>query len=470
MEKYVDWSTFNKLDNAASIDFLSSVISVLAESNQYPERELHSLKQTLANNASAWSQAGKSIVGMLNDESSQALDGLVLRYGVTNFTLNHTRFTLKPLLLDLNIKLCQWADVCLKKSELVFNRSFFVWQDSGVERRELFSQVLFSLASQVNAAVLEIDSAVSQISTLRPSDILDVTGDVEKLDAEISNQIGFSGIENLGSFCRAEIRCVKKLSLALSELVEGVSEILSQLIPNCAPSNHLIETNTLCEVLATEVQRFSAMTFPKSNSTLVWEMRRRAICFSVYNVGLILSDLSASFSQSIAPIEHKNSDLYLSKDVERRLASLLFSQGSKIAVSQEAAKSLLNYCVKHQVKPSEIIPAELKKIHPLLNAASLDLLIELTDQKISTTPGGGVSKKRLSDETKKIRSQIGSVLTILFFIVSSSLVPVFTSCGLKTDIKSDVEDLRPALPPTRPEQQALPVLPATSKDSKNDKR
>ncbi len=446
MEKYSDWSTFNKVDNASTIDFLTSLAASLTEQNQFSERELVHLKQSLANQSAQWSQEGKSVITMLTEEKSEALAGLVLRYGIANFSYNHTRFAIKPLLLHLQNILAMWAGQCLKKSELVFNRSFFVWSEARVERRELFSQVLYSLASQIHSTIVDVQTASNEVSTMRPSDILDITGDVEKIDSDIAVLMGFTGLDHLKSFSRGETRALKKISMALSELVHGASDIISQVIPNCQHSESLIETTAYLELLASEIQRFSGMTFPNSTSTLVWEMRRRAICFSLHKVTLILEDLSETISKSIQPADNKDQDKFLSRDIERRVAIMLFAHGLKLQDADDAAKKLIGYCLRHEIMPDQIIDAELKKIHPMLTPAALELFRSLSSQDISATPGGPVVKKRLTQDSSKIKSSlaaIGSTLMAFLFVLTMN------SCGFKTPIRSDVDDLRPPLPPAK---------------------
>ena len=101
MQKYLDWATFIKLDNAMTIDFLSSLSGTLTEQGQFPGRELSQLKQALAARSVGWSKDEKSIVCCLTEEKSDALAALKTRYGSDGLSLNHTRFALRPLIADL---------------------------------------------------------------------------------------------------------------------------------------------------------------------------------------------------------------------------------------------------------------------------------------------------------------------------------------------------------------------------------
>ncbi|MCX6125782.1 MAG: hypothetical protein NTV34_13700, partial [Proteobacteria bacterium] len=280
MQKYLDWATFIKLDNAMTIDFLSSLAGTLADQGHFPSRELTQMKQALANRSVGWSKDEKSIVCSLMEEKSDALAALKIRYGTEGLSLNHTRFALKPLISDLINGLTLWADLILKKSELVFNRPFFVHNDHGIERRELFSQVLFATSQSLFDAVTDLRRAINEISTMRPSIILDVSGDFETIDSIVALQMGFSTIDDMGSFSRAESRALGRLGFALTELSTGITKINDYLIFNCLPSEDIMNTAVYCELLAAEVKRFSGLVFPDAGSTVAWEMRRQSICFS----------------------------------------------------------------------------------------------------------------------------------------------------------------------------------------------
>lgn len=456
MQKHLDWATFMKLDNAMTVDFLSSLAASLAEHQQFPERTLELLRQTLSTRSSEWSQNDKSIVCALADEKNQILSALVYRYGVAGFSFNHTRFALRTLTADLLNRLAVWADVALKKGELVFNRPFFVKSETGIERRELFSQVLFSMSQLIVNAMADIRAALTEISTMRPSDILDITGELEKMDTSVALQMGFAGLDEMAAFTRGETRALSRLGISLRELSDGVTHIVSQLIPNCLPSDELLETTAYCELLSAEVQKFLGLTFPESKSHVVWEMRRQAICFSVYTVSQLVGNLSDKSARSIAPMESKDWRSLLSNDVTRRLTTELFASGADFSEARDASQKLLDYCLHHDTEPSQLIPAELKKIHPALTTKTLDLLLSLSSNDLSATPGGATSKIRITTGAKKIRKGLSNLAPFAAPLAAFALVAFTNSCGVKTGLKTDIDDLRPAIPyrELSPEEQS----------------
>lgn len=471
MRQYADWATFVKLDNATTLDFLTSLGAALADQNQYPDQSLEQLKSSLNSGPAVWSQSGKSIVGALSESQSDILKTLVVRYGISGFALNHMRFTMRHALGDLLNKLAIWEDLSLKKSDLVFNRPFFVKGEAGVDRRELFSQALFAVAQNIHEAIADLRAVLTSLSTMRPSDMLDVSGDLERMEQNIALQIGFAGLDELSSFSRIERKALAKVALVLSELSQSIAGINTHLVSNCVPSDTLVDATALCELLAAEAQRFNGLTLPESQSSMVWEMRRQAICFAIFNMAQIISDLSASVVHAIAPKEMEDPARMLSRDVTRRLASQMFAAGAPIDTAVDAAQKLIAYCLRHEVEPTQVIVAELKKIHPTLTPDTLELLKTLSSKEITATPGGAVSKIRLSEGTKKLRKSLSQLAPFAAPLACIAFLFLASNCGVKTKLKNELPELRPEIPFR--EQAATPqtelkspkAIPSTKRSS-----
>ncbi|MCX6117541.1 MAG: hypothetical protein NT027_08375 [Proteobacteria bacterium] len=459
MERYEDWTTFCKVDNATTIDYITSLAAGLTELGQFPKRELDHLKMVLSNQSSDWTSQGKSIISQLIEEENTALKGLMLRYGNTNFALNHMRFNARSLLQNLTHELGDWASQILKKTELVFNRSLFVWNEQRVERRDLFSQALYSLASQIHQTLMDVEKAALDLKTMRPSTLLDLSEEIEKSDSLIAAQIGFEGLDHLRHFSEAEFHALKKISNSLQILNSTAAAIVNQIIPNCVPTSKLSDASIYLELLTAEIERFANLMFPSTRSALVWEMRRSAICFSIHKMTLLISDLSKTLEIAIAPVDIVKLETILSLDSERRIAMELFCEGVKLSDAEAGAKKLIEYCLKHEIHPDQIIDAELKKIHPNLSPKTLQVLRSISSPSVTQTPGGPEIKKQISQKSTIIKNtikdfgknRIANVVTCL--AVSSFVSLLFlasTSCGLKTGIKSNIEELRPPLPPLKP--------------------
>lgn len=445
MQHYLDWSTFIKLDNAATLDLVTSLTSALHDEGQLVERDVEALRQLLNTMPTQWSQEGRSILSGLMDEHASILPILTNRYGENGFSLNHIRFSMRPLVSDLLNKLAIWADLCLKKSELVFNRPFFVKRDSRTERRELFSDVLVGMAKLLYDTVGDLRHILNDVSTMRPSEVLDVTGVAEQMDGRIAITLGFAGIDSMGAFSLSERYAIQKLALSLSHLSEGIVLVLNDLNTNCQPSDLIAATNGQCELLSAEAQKFAGLSLPETNSLTVWETRRLAINFGIFTISQLIGDITHSTVNSLTPKDSKDLTSYLSRDVERALTAQLSSTGIDITTAIDASSALVKYCLHHKIQPSELIEPELKKIHAALTPATLHQFIKITSTDVTSTPGGAVSKERLVETSKTIRKGLASLspFSVTFSLLLSLLI---CACGLKTPVKSDEKDIRPEVP------------------------
>lgn len=446
MQQYLDWPTFIKLDNAASLDLLTSLVSALHDEGQFVERDVDTLRLLLNTKPAQWSQEGRSVISGLIDEHAAILPILTNRYGESGFCLNHIRFTMRPLLSDLMNKLAVWADLSLKKSELVFNRPFFVKRESRTERRELFSHVLVVMAELLYDTVGELRQILTDVSTMRPSEVLDMTGSADSMDSRIALNLGFAGTDTMGAFSKAERYAIQKLSLSLSHLSEGIVVLLTDLAANCLPSEQLAATSGLCELLSAEAQKFAGLSLPDTQSITVWETRRLAINFGLYTISQIIGDITQSAVHSLSPKEQRDLTSYLSRDVERTLTAQLSAGGVDITTAVDASSALVKYCLHHKIQPSQLIEPELKKIHAALTPATLNQLIKITSTDVASTPGGAVSKERLVETSKTIRKGLAALSPFAISLSGLLLCFVCLSCGLKTPVKSDEAELRPEIP------------------------
>ena len=113
----LDWHTFLKLDNAATIDFLSSYASALATEGLISDRSVENLKISLATVTPQLATTDKSILTLLAENDAEFIQILTARYGVTGFAWNHMRFSTRNLLSESCATLASWADQTLKKAE-----------------------------------------------------------------------------------------------------------------------------------------------------------------------------------------------------------------------------------------------------------------------------------------------------------------------------------------------------------------
>jgi len=191
-----DWQTFLKLDNATTIDFLTSYASALSAEGEISERTIDNLQMALTAITPKLAQTIGSVVPLLCEQDSEFIELLSARYSTAGLAWNHLRFTTKSLLAESCAQAASWADLALKKADLFMNRPFLANPMPGESRRELFPTVLFHVAKILHDAASDLKDTIHTLSVMRPADILDTSGKIFDIENRVALAIGFSGLDN----------------------------------------------------------------------------------------------------------------------------------------------------------------------------------------------------------------------------------------------------------------------------------
>jgi len=443
----LDWHTFLKLDNAATIDFLSSYASALATEGLIADRSVENLKISLATVTPQLATTDKSVLTLLAENDAEFLQILTARYGVTGFAWNHMRFSTRNLLSESCATLASWADQTLKKAELFMNRPFVSHALSGQSRRELFPSVLMHAAKSLHDTAKDLKEVLLELSLMRQADVLDTSGEQHECEYRIALQVGFSGLESETlSFCRTELRSIRKIISAFEEMAISIPQIIAGISENTAtlPGSKKLEAE--CEILAADCQRLSGARLNVSTNLNVWETRRLGFLHEIFSLNHQMAQVAKLFSDSVSPKE-KLSDLeLLTTDLERAISCNLIKRGTGANIASLAAKDFIHYCIQHKTSPATLIAAELKKINHNLHDDTLALASQLASDSFTATPGGSAEKTRFLEAAKKIRKALNVTspfsVTLGFFICAI----LFGSCGVKTNVVSEGVDPIPSIP------------------------
>ena len=190
-----DWTTFLKLDNAATIDLLTSYASALASEGLISDRSVENLKFSLAAITPQLASTQSSVLPLLAEHDAEFISILTARYGTIGFAWNHMRISTRNILAESCASLASWADQTLKKAELFMNRPFVAAVPGMTSRRELFPSVLYNAAKTLHDTASELKSVIHELSLMRPADILDTSGKQHDAEHRVALQVGFSGLE-----------------------------------------------------------------------------------------------------------------------------------------------------------------------------------------------------------------------------------------------------------------------------------
>lgn len=442
-----EWHTFLKLDNAATIDFLTSYAAALSSEGLITERSVENLKVALATITPKLASTEKSVLPLLIEHDAEFIDILTARYGVIGLAWNHMRASTRNLLSESCASLAVWADQALKKAELFMNRPFVARSVFGDTRRELFPTVLFHAAKTLHDTAKDLKSAVHELSLMRPADILDTSGQQHAAEERVALQVGFSGLETETlSYCRTEQRVIRRIIGAFDEMAASILQIVTGLRENTSDIANSKQLEIECEILSAECQRLSGVRFDVSANINVWETRRLGFLHEIFTLNQKMNLVAKLFSETLTPKDKLTNVELLTTDVERAVTCCLIKQGSSASTAANAARDLIDYCKSHNATPSSLIPAELKKINSSLRDDTLSFAADLTSDSLTSTPGGAGEKSRFIEAAKKIRKALN--VTVPFSTPMGVLLVGFFlgSCGVKTQVTSDVLYARPKIP------------------------
>ena len=443
----LDWQGFLKLDNAATIDFLSSYAAALSQEGLISERSVDQLKISLASITPQLSSTPSSILSLLSEVDCEFLHIMTARYGSKGFAWNHMRSSTRNILSETCANLATWADASLKKAELFMNRPFVALSHTGSSRQELFPTVLCHSAKILHDAAKDLRDVILELSLMRPADVLDTAGSEYDREYRVAIQVGFSGIESEAiSYCRSELRCLRKIIAAFDELATALPVLISGIADNTASNSASKTLEAECEIFAAECQRLAGARFDVSANLNVWETRRLGFLFELYSLNHRMSHLTKLFVESLAPREKPSLASLLTDDFERAVTCNLIQRGTSAPQATKAAKDLMNYCKHHQTTPATLIAAELKKINNDLHEDTLSFAAGLASDELTSTPGGSAEKARFLEAAKRIRKSLNTAVPFSVPLGLMLAGILWGGCGVKTAVTTDAVDPRPKLP------------------------
>jgi len=443
----LDWQSFLKLDNAATIDFLSSYVSALADEGLISERSVEQFKISLAAITPSLSASQTSVITTLAEADTEFLHIMAARYGHHGFFWNHFRLSTRNILSECCSTLAVWADAALKKAELFMNRPYIASSRNGQSRQELFPTVLLHTAKTLQEAAKEFRDIIIDLSVMRPADLLDTTGSQFDQEQRIAILTGFSGLDTSAlSYCRTEIRCIRRIVAVFDELSVALPMLISGLKDNTMSNSASKKLETECEIFAAECQRLSGARVDVSENWNVWETRRLGFMFELFNINQNMAQLTKIFSETFTPKERPSNLDLLTDDFERAVTCHLIQKGRAAQQASKASQDLMNYCRQHKATPATLIVAELKKINNDLQEDTLAFAAKLASEEITSTPGGSAGKSRFVEAAKLIRKSLNVMSPFSVTMGMLFSLVINASCGVKTQISADAVDPRPMIP------------------------
>lgn len=470
VDQSFDWPAFQRLDNAAVVDFLTSTASALCEKGLISAKDTDNLRLILSGINSTPSTRERPLVLELDRQNAEFLAILTARFGGVGLCLNLIRHTLKGNLSDTRRLIADLGQGLVKKSELLFNRPFFIFHGGRCQKQTLYSTMIIDFSETLAHACDMLERALADLSLMNPSDMAVSTAADVEVDLVIAKALGFTGLLSHSLPIHAEMELKRMVSQALAQVADVAMEVSEQLTANTGAESGY-EVVAACEWLKAECQRLGLLEFPQSDSLMAWEVRRRNLSACVSSINEALRHVAEASLKSLGQ-EPTVRVTRLPESAKRRVAFELMTAGITPPKAVEATEALFRYLIDNKLSAKQIIVGELARIHASLLPRSLETLVALEGgaavmAQSGTEKSTTMTRARLLAETfKRTLADHGTTLVLLAAIVISS------GCGLKTRPQSEVIEPRPDIPfrsepakpvdaPARP-NETLVVPPATT--------
>jgi len=442
-EKF-DLQNFRRLDEIYTTEFLTSMASALAEYGLIRQSEVEEIKLGL-NQMLPLSHGDKPLLIRMNENHSNFLAQLQARFGDLNLMRNHLRHGLSRQIDQIILALTNWGTNLVPKSELLFNRPFFVYVSNHCEQTKLFSSVILDLGDVIANAIRSLIELKDQASSMLANALMTNHPDDPAIDKTIAQHLGFHQVIVEGIPLVTERRIQRWLIHMIEDLLAVVESFAAQLTRN-EQKKQSAQLMMSCESMVGYLQQFASQTIPDTTDLVVWETKRMRVLTALYNLQLGIEEMITEFMSTLEAYQTliaKPKEVPM--DVKRSIATALIREGIGAIEANTASMRLLDYIKLHQISPLQLIAAELSKIDPHLTQESLEIIQSWHHQQ-GILPGSHQEKDHNLVRQQQLKksfeksSKLAAGLAVLLLLVPLS------GCGLKGDPVAIEKDFRPSIP------------------------
>jgi hypothetical protein len=445
METKLDWTSLQRLDNAFVIDFLTAAASALSESGEIDSHEIDALRVSLSGAQEMASAQGGPLLCLLDRMPTEFVARLSARFGTTGLCLNLWRSSITRSLGETHRVLGNLGAHLTRRAETLFNRPLAQWSHHECERHVLASEALLELAKRVDHSLTQLNSVKDALALMLPADIALEDEKTTQVDLSLAEALGFSGVASIPSDATFERQALGRVTAIGHDLAEALRGFLRQLQQN-GFKHGIDQALSLSDWLFLEIQQAEAIALPTDHNLESMELRRQRLLWSMAGIRHSLQGICLFFETQLRPSDAVDPlAMPIPHSVTRALAQDLMRHSVPPTKAIEAATALVRHCQTHHLRASEIITAELPKIHSHLMARTLELFQQL-DKERGTLATRGERKDRVLRSLKSLGARFQTGATVLALTLSAFMATSLFSCGVKKPPRSDISDTRPAIP------------------------
>lgn len=437
-----EWPALQRLDLSYTLPFLSACAASLVDIGLATDRDADSLRQTIKDHQRQRGDAQPPLLQQLMQQKNTMIALLQARYGADGLDTMLFRWTISRACEDLSAELWNLSEDLVKKAELMFNQPMLIVENETIERRSLFSIFLVDVATHIGGIAGQLQSQGLLLRMHYPLPSLDTN--LDGLDTRLATHLGFALGEVEALPYQKLQASIRQIYVEMESLFALLSATLMQFRYNCQTDDHDQAVQMILEDLEGEVGRLQKTPLYAPSALPQMENRRHRLLGTLLAVRSGIHEIRQHFQDILRTSRVKPPAEWAWPMAERRqLLSALLSRSVSSSDAELAMEALERYCRQHLVAPDQLLGAELNRIHPQLDEASLQIL-----RKIAMDKGIGQS---LSQEKQVVLHRKDKLLHVIQTNLSRGLVLTFlclwwTGCGVKTAPRSDVLDLRPSVP------------------------
>lgn len=431
-----------RLDMSYTLPFLSACAAALCELGLASDRDADSLRETVKDHQRQRGEGREPLLAQLMQQKNSIVALLQARYGAGGLDTFLFRWTMARSGEDLAGEIWGLSEDLIRKAELMFNQPMFLIEQGSIERRSLFSIFLVDVATHLGGIAAQLKTLAESFRIHYPLPSLDTR--LDGLDQGLATHLGFilGEVEALpDQRLQTDIRQVQ---LEKENLLALLSATLLQLRFNCDAPEQDQAMLSIIEDLSGELAGLQKTPIYAPAALSQMENRRLRMLGTLLAFRLGIQEIRQHFQELLRTSRLRTAQEWIWPLAERRqLLSALLSRSVSIGDAELAMEALERYCRQHLVAPDQLLGAELNRIHPQLDEASLQIL-----RKIAMDKGIGQS---LSQEKQVVLHRKDKLLHVIQTNLSRTLLLTFLclyfpACGVKTAPRSDVLDLKPSLP------------------------
>lgn len=442
-----DILSFAKNDQIVTIDVLLSFASALYSSQRVAQKDCDQLKVIVSGLQALEVNRSQSFLSLLIRQDVSFVKLIEEVVGAKGFVNMLFGLVAQKPLLNAQHALADFVQDAANKSELFFNQNFQMRHGEIIQYRAKAPEFLVCFAERLRILHDELSKIRDDLRVYALPAAVRILDGAEIVDKEFALAIGCESSDAPPALQELVHRSsILQLVCCFDKILDLFSMWFEFVSANFKINGEAAENSygALCFLCRAQVKNLSQLLgFSRAEGLKDLEQIRFEASATLDDICGIVAQLAKTstahmnLSSLILKEERLLGQFFRNKQAQSALVLQLCARGVSTSEAVLATKALAQYCQDNNVEPDKLIESEIAKIHPILNDSVHKATLELL------TKSGAATQEALIVRSKKLRSfvkeALKATLVIAFFVL-------FSHCGVKTPVQSDIEILRPTVP------------------------